>query len=375
MRWLFFLVIILLFELVIYGAARGVLWWAGNLLTGRAARQVMISLFVLSNAVLVFGMARLSSFGLKLSMTWLTLLWFTIMAVLAMAAINGLIMRFLPMLYQSSLYQHMGVRLGALLWLFGFIGMGLYNAYVPTVRYISLTTEQPMPKPLRIAMASDLHLGRLVGHRELQGLKTIVTQQKADVLLMPGDILDDDTHYYDKIHMQPTMQALVSALPLGVYASLGNHDMYGHEAAIRQALQASGVRVLGDEQVNVNEQFWLVSRLDNHARYRQDTAKLMPSLIDKPVILLDHEPTDIDKNVLLPIDLQLSGHTHNGQIFPANVIVKLFNKVSYGHARFNQTNVIVSSGYGFWGVPFRLGSQSEVWIIDLVPVKVPAKSK
>lgn len=375
MRWLFFLVIILLFELVIYGAARGVLWWAGNLLTGRAARQVMISLFVLSNAVLVFGMARLSSFGLKLSMTWLTLLWFTIMAVLAMAAINGLIMRFLPMLYQSSLYQHMGVRLGALLWLFGFIGMGLYNAYVPTVRYISLTTEQPMPKPLRIAMASDLHLGRLVGHRELQGLKTIVTQQKADVLLMPGDILDDDTHYYDKLHMQPTMQALVSALPLGVYASLGNHDMYGHEAAIRQALQASGVRVLGDEQVNVNEQFWLVSRLDNHARYRQDTAKLMPSLIDKPVILLDHEPTDIDKNVLLPIDLQLSGHTHNGQIFPANVIVKLFNKVSYGHARFNQTNVIVSSGYGFWGVPFRLGSQSEVWIIDLVPVKVPAKSK
>ena len=375
MRWLFFLVIILLFELVIYGAARGVLWWAGNLLTGRAARQVMISLFVLSNAVLVFGMARLSSFGLKLSMTWLTLLWFTIMAVLAMAAINGLIMRFLPMLYQSSLYQHMGVRLGALLWLFGFIGMGLYNAYMPTVRYISLTTEQPMPKPLRIAMASDLHLGRLVGHRELQGLKTIVTQQKADVLLMPGDILDDDTHYYDKLHMQPTMQALVSALPLGVYASLGNHDMYGHEAAIRQALQASGVRVLGDEQVNVNEQFWLVSRLDNHARYRQDTAKLMPSLIDKPVILLDHEPTDIDKNVLLPIDLQLSGHTHNGQIFPANVIVKLFNKVSYGHARFNQTNVIVSSGYGFWGVPFRLGSQSEVWIIDLVPVKVPAKSK
>lgn len=375
MRWLFFLVIILLFELVTYGAARGVLWWAGNLLTGRAARQVMISLFVLSNAVLVFGMARLSSFGLKLSMTWLTLLWFTIMAVLAMAAINGLIMRFLPMLYQSSLYQHMGVRLGALLWLFGFIGMGLYNAYVPTVRYISLTTEQPMPKPLRIAMASDLHLGRLVGHRELQGLKTIVTQQKADVLLMPGDILDDDTHYYDKLHMQPTMQALVSALPLGVYASLGNHDMYGHEAAIRQALQASGVRVLGDEQVNVNEQFWLVSRLDNHARYRQDTAKLMPSLIDKPVILLDHEPTDIDKNVLLPIDLQLSGHTHNGQIFPANIIVKLFNKVSYGHARFNQTNVIVSSGYGFWGVPFRLGSQSEVWIIDLVPVKVPAKSK
>ncbi|WP_220089302.1 hypothetical protein [Moraxella ovis] len=61
----------------------------------------------------------------------------------------------------------------------------------------------------------------------------------------------------------------------------------------------------------------------------------------------------------------MSGHTHNGQIFPANFIVKMLNRVSYGHKEINNTHVIVSSGYGFWGIPFRLGSQSEVWVIEL----------
>lgn len=85
--------------------------------------------------------------------------------------------------------------------------------------------------------------------------------------------------------------------------------------------------------------------------------------------ILDHEPNEIEKNVQLPIDLQVSGHTHNGQIFPANFIVKFINRLGYGYERINNTDVIVSSGYGFWGVPFRLGSQAELWVIDLVGKK------
>lgn len=84
------------------------------------------------------------------------------------------------------------------------------------------------------------------------------------------------------------------------------------------------------------------------------------------MILLDHRPSQIDQNSQLPIDLQVSGHTHNGQIFPANFIVKAINRLGYGYQSFNNTHVVVSSGYGFWGVPFRLGSQSEVWVIKLV---------
>lgn len=365
MRWIFLSVIVLLFELFTYGAGRGLQWWASAWLNDKSTRYLMVSLFVFSNALLIFGVSRITSIGLKVSMTWLTIMWFIIMSMVAVGVINLLLAKLAPQFFGSDWYQNFGVRLLLPLWFFGMIGMGLYNAYVPTIRHVTITVNQPMVKPLRIAMVSDLHLGWLVGNREINQLSQIVKEQNIDLLLMPGDILDDNIDYYESNNMKPAMQHLVKSVPMGVYASLGNHDMYGSEADIREVLLASDVKVLGDETVNLDNQLWLVSRLDNHAHTRKQTSELMPTVIDKPVILLDHEPTDIEKNVQLPIDLQLSGHTHNGQVFPANLIVKFLNRLAYGHERINETDVIVSSGYGFWGVPFRLGSQSEVWVIEL----------
>lgn len=366
MRWIFLSVIILLFELLTYGAGRGVQWWLTSLspsITAQSLRWVMSSLFLLSNALLIFGISRISSIGLKVAMTWLTILWFVILAMMAVGVVQLILAKFAPQL------QIVSVPWLLPLWLFGLMAVGVYNAYVPTIRHITITANQPMAKPIRLAMVSDLHLGWLVGNRQLGKLSEIVKNEKVELLLMPGDILDDNIDYYQSLNMKPAMQNLVQAVPMGVYASLGNHDMYGHEAEIRQALTDAGVKVLGDETVAVDDKLWLIARLDNHARHRKATVELMPKTLDKPVILLDHEPNDIEKNVQLLIDLQLSGHTHNGQIFPANFIVKALNRLAYGHERINNTDVIVSSGYGFWGVPFRLGSQSEVWVIDLVSKK------
>lgn len=366
MRWIFLSVIVLLFELFTYGAGRGLQWWASGWLTDKSARYLMISLFVFSNALLIFGISRLTSVGLKVSMTWLTVMWFIILSMVAVGIINMVLMKVAPHLFNSSSYQTYGERILLPIVFFGMALMGIYNAYTPTVRHITIAANQPMTKPIRLAMVSDLHLGWLVGNGQINRLTEIIKNEQVELLLMPGDILDDNTDYYQSLNMQPAMQTLVQAVPMGVYASLGNHDMYGSEAEIRQVLLDAGVNVLSDDTVSVNNQLWLIGRLDNHARHRKATAELMPKTLDKPVILLDHEPTDIEQNVQLPIDLQLSGHTHNGQVFPANVIVKFLNRLAYGHERINNTDVIVSSGYGFWGVPFRLGSQSEVWVIEVV---------
>lgn len=366
MRWVFLSVIVLLFELLTYGAGRGLIWWLTSLslsINAQSVRWVMISLFVFSNALLVFGISRVSSIGLKLAMTWLTVLWFIVIAMMIVGIIQLILAKFAPHL------QTMNVQWLLPLTVFSLMAMGVYNAYVPTVRHVTITANHPMTKPIRLAMVSDLHLGWLVGNGQINRLTEIVKNQKVELLLMPGDILDDNVEYYQRLNMQLAMQQLVNSMPMGVYASLGNHDMYGSEAQIRQVLLDAGVKVLSDETVNVDNQLWLVGRLDNHARNRKATAELMPNTLDKPVILLDHEPNEIDKNVQLPIDLQLSGHTHNGQVFPANFIVKALNRLAYGHERINNTDVVVSSGYGFWGVPFRLGSQSEVWVIDLVGKK------
>ena len=145
--------------------------------------------------------------------------------------------------------------------------------------------------------------------------------------------------------------------------------MYGHEQPISEALQAAGVQLLNDDVTCLSHQgqpIWLVGRFDNHKRQRVGTTELIKQVTTaEPVILLDHRPSDIMAHSQLPIDLQVSGHTHNGQIFPANFIVKAINRLGYGYEKVGKGHFVVSSGYGFWGIPFRLGSRSEVWLITL----------
>ena len=269
-------------------------------------------------------------------------------------------------LYQQPFYQYYGVLFLTLLGFMGLVSLSVYNAYTPVVRHLRITTSKRLSTPLRIGMVSDLHLGLLVGNHHLDRLIDIVQREKIQLLLMPGDIMDDDIKYYQANHMQAKVQALVAQLPLGAYATLGNHDLYGDRVQITKALRQSGIQVLVDDTVLVDDQVWLAGRLDDMVGNRKATAELMPTNTHKPILLMDHRPSEIDTNTQFPIDLQVSGHTHNGQIFPANFIVKYLNTVAYGYKKIRDTHVIVSSGFGFWGVPFRLGSQSEVWVIDVV---------
>ncbi len=151
-----------------------------------------------------------------------------------------------------------------------------------------------------------------------------------------------------------------------MYATLGNHDLFGHQAEIAAALQEAGISVLHDSAVLVDNRFWVLGRPDELDRQRADTADLLAKIdTERPVFLLDHRPTSIARHEKLPIDVQVSGHVHNGQIFPANLLVKLFNDLAYGYEARGRGHYFVTSGYGFWGVPLRLGSQSEVVVIDV----------
>lgn len=369
MRWVFLAITVLLLEGLTYGAARGVQWGFAPWLTAKTSRYVLWALFAFSNGLLLAVVVKFSGMGLKLLMSWLTVLWLFILAMLATWLVHLLVSKLLLASMGASTasgYTLWGVR-GLLAVMFvGLVGLGVYNAYMPVVRRLTIQTNQPLAKPLRIGLVSDLHLGRLIGQHHLKKLQAIVKDEHIELLLMAGDIMDDNTDEYNARNMQPTLSALVHAVPLGVYASLGNHDMYGHEAQIRRAIEDAGIHLLTDSRALVDQRLWLVGRLDDHAKYRKPTADLLPPNNQLPIVLLDHEPSQIAQNVALPIDVQLSGHTHNGQIFPANFIVKAMYRLAYGHERIHNTDVIVSSGYGLWGVPFRLGSQSEVWVIDLV---------
>ena len=125
--------------------------------------------------------------------------------------------------------------------------------------------------------------------------------------------------------------------------------------------------MLHDQAILINRQFWLIGRPDNLNSHRLSTAELVQKTNPaQPVILMDHRPDHVAEHARLPIDLQVSGHVHNGQIFPANFIAQtIYRPLSYGYQAIGNGHFVVTSGYGFWGIPFRLGSQSEVWIIDV----------
>lgn len=325
---------------------------------------VAIVVLIISNLFLVglfFGMFRLT-------IGYLAVLWIGFLSVIVSVV-------------AIALFKKMGIE-GAILYralslvsFGGFVGLAVYNAYTPVVRHLTINIDKPMAFDVRFAVVSDTHLGSLVGRRQLDKLTEILVGQQVDVMLMPGDIMDDDTKIYEADEMATSFARAMTAPSFGTVVSLGNHDLYRTHAfeKINAAIKDSKAILLNDESMTMDivkngetVRLNFIGRYDEHYHARKSAQALVAEVdTSLPTILLDHRPSQIEQNVALPIDLQVSGHTHNGQVFPANFIVKYLNRVAYGHEEINGTHVVVSSGYGFWGIPFRLGSQAEVWVVDM----------
>lgn len=362
-RVLFLSAVILLIELFSYLGAKGIFWLIKPYLPN-AKRAVFIGMFVLTHLFLMSFFVGQFRFG----MGYMTVLWLCLLAML-MTLVVALLAKQSPLGKLIS-PNGLGIRIFGVASFAGLMALALYNAYTPVVRHITLNVDKPI-NPIKIALASDTHLGHLVGRRELDKLAHILKEQQADLLVMAGDIMDDDTKAYHAKQMHTALANVVSSVNGHAIASLGNHDLYREpeRQAIIDAIKDSKTILLDDKTHTLTlngTPITVIGRYDDHHKERKSTAELMAGVDTRNlVVLLDHRPSQIEENTKLPIDLQVSGHTHNGQVFPANFIVKAINRLGYGHELINGTHVIVSSGYGFWGVPFRLGSQSEVWIINL----------
>lgn len=250
--------------------------------------------------------------------------------------------------------------------IFTFI-LGSWNAWSPIVRSYQITIPKPAGpyRNLRIAMASDLHLGTLVGNVHLQRLVTQINALHPDLILLPGDVIDDDIEPFIRKNMGNVMKNLYA--PLGVYAVLGNHEYIGRKIPeyIKQ-MTAIDIKVLVDETVTIANSITLIGRKDRAARERQSLDQLVsavdPSL---PIIVMDHQPYELKQAALHGVDLMLSGHTHRGQIIPNHLITRRIFELDWGYLQKEQLHAIVSSGFGTWGPPLRLGSRSEIVQIDI----------
>lgn len=251
------------------------------------------------------------------------------------------------------------------IYLFIFI-FGTYNAWNPVVRDYSITIEKKIDrKDLNILLVSDFHLGSIVGITHLQRFIDIANKTKPDIILIPGDLINDSFKPFKKENMAEIMKKIKA--PLGVYATLGNHDYYGNDdEEIVNTMRELGIDVLTDEYTMIEDEIYIIGRNDPTDKNRKEMGSLVVDLDkNKPLIMLDHQPTELGIAEELGVDLILSGHTHRGQIAPANLITKIIFENDWGYLKKGNLHSFVTSGFGTWGPPLRIGSQSEVMMLHV----------
>jgi len=247
------------------------------------------------------------------------------------------------------------------------VSYGSWSGRNPKVIQYEVQLDNKIEKfqELNIVMLSDLHLGRLVDRRQLEKIVGQINHLNPDLILMPGDIIDDRIDVFVEQNMMEVFRNLNP--PLGIYASMGNHEyMGGHIEDAEKYFKQSGIIVLRDEYIKVADMFYLVGREDKSSERfngmpRRELKEILQN-VDKqlPIIMLDHQPVDLDEANENGVDIQLSGHTHRGQLFPFRIFTRKIFTVDWGYEKIDNLHMIVTSGVGTWGPPIRVGHRSEI---------------
>lgn len=248
---------------------------------------------------------------------------------------------------------------------------GYVNAIHPRIKTLNISIRK-LPekgKKINIVAVSDVHLGSIVGEKRVAKMVDMINGLEPDVVLFLGDLLDEDPGPVIQKDLGSCLEKIKSKH--GIYAITGNHEYIGGIQKAAPFFKKHGIQLLRDETVLIDDKLYLVGREDrDKVRFAGIARKTLPDLMkgidhSKLIILLDHQPFHLDKSRNSGIDLHLSGHTHHGQIWPFQYITKRIYQVSYGYLKSGTTHFYVSSGFGTWGPPVRLGNRPEVLHIQI----------
>jgi hypothetical protein len=250
---------------------------------------------------------------------------------------------------------------------------GSRNAWSPVVRKYTLQIDK-QPEGLdrlRIVVASDIHLGNIVGKRHLRRLVAHTQALNPDVILLPGDVIDDSIEPFVRNRLHEWLKRLKAKH--GVFAVLGNHEYYGGQIEpYVERMREIGIPVLRDELAEIADGAVIIAGRKDRTAESMDpdgrmTVEQLLSQADrtKPIILMDHQPYQFDLAAKAGADLLICGHTHRGQFAPNHLITRRLFELDWGYMRKDRMHVVVSSGFGSWGPPIRLASRSELILIEL----------
>ncbi len=256
---------------------------------------------------------------------------------------------------------------------------GYFNMHnVIKTEYAIYTEKDIRQEGYRVALVGDVHFGVSLDIDELKEKCNEISRQKPDIVILAGDIVDNNTSKDDMKNAFEAFGKIESKY--GVFYVYGNHDRpmsfvkseYS-EAELEDAIEKSGIAILKDEACRINDELTIIGRDDLSAgrlgEGRLSLDKLIDGVdMDDYILVADHQPNDYAKNADLGANLIISGHTHGGQIWPANLIQKIFNinDAVYGHVKLNQkTEAIVTSGFAGWQYPIKTSAPAEYVLIDI----------
>jgi predicted MPP superfamily phosphohydrolase len=228
---------------------------------------------------------------------------------------------------------------------------------------ISIPRQSSKLTSLKVAFVSDFHLDAETPAGFVKRFVEKVKVINPDLMLFGGDIIEGDGEDEKIKNIEDIIRSIKTRY--GVYGVLGNHEHYAGQG-IRNFFRNSGITILRDTSVIVDNSFIVAGRDDSHFRTRKSAEELINSIADSlPVILLDHRPTEINSISKTKADVVFSGHTHHGQLFPINFITRCVYELSYGYLGKGDTHFFVSSGIRLWGPPVRTTGKSEILIVNM----------
>ena len=267
---------------------------------------------------------------------------------------------------------------------------GIFHAkYIKTTSYdVIINKTIPERTSMKVVLLADTHFGYNAGVLHARELVRKINKQKPDLVCIAGDIFDNE---YDAIRnpekLEKTLRGIKSTY--GVYACWGNHDLneeilagftFKHkdgdlsdikDPRMKKFLKDSNIHILEDESVLINDQFYVIGRKDASLTEKIHETRKAPAQLtekldrDKPIIMIDHQPKELQELADAGVDLDLCGHTHDGQTFPGNFTIKLMWENPCGLLiKDNMTN-ITTSGAGVWGPAMRIGTDSEICSINI----------
>lgn len=217
---------------------------------------------------------------------------------------------------------------------------------------------------LNVVLVADFHLNPVNDGNLLDKIVRKINELNADIVLIPGDIVDDRVEILKRKNIGKELSEIKSKY--GVYVSNGNHEFINGVEGADKYLREFNLNVLRDSAVLIENSFYILGREDRSKpsftnKRRKSLGEILKE-VDRsfPVIVIDHTPLGFSETVEENIELQLSGHTHHGQMFPLNFITNMIYEVSWGYLKKEKTQFYVTCGVGTWGPPVRLGSDSEI---------------